>query len=286
VAIPYLIELIKGRFPDVLVKASYNAKVRSVEQAVSFERLGADLICVDQSIHRNFPLLKAIAAGVKAPIQVICTVDCLAGCPNMAAMYHMNNTCTLSSERKQFDRNTRHAVSYCISWCHLMKVVAPERIIKGGFIRPEDLHHYEAVGINQFKLDTRVLTTDHIMERVQAYTSRRYDGDLKRLLSVFPIGFKTRVSELEERPSAPEDDPAFAEFFSLKQRFDFDGMLTIDNRALDGFLERFVGHPCPPSCQGCNYCAAFANKACRWSEDRRNELLRIFESYRGALLEG
>jgi len=286
VAIPYLIELLKSRFPDVKVKASYNAKVNSVQLAKSFAGLGADMICVEQSIHRNFPLLEAIAAGVPTPIQVICTVDCLAGCPNMAAMYHMNNTCILSSDRKQVGRFNRHSVSYCIAWCHLMKLLDPERIIKGGFIRPEDLHYYEAVGINQFKLDTRVLTTDHIIDRVSAYTSRRYDGDLKHLLSVFPIGFKTRLSELEPSRRPAEENPAFEAFFSLKGGFDFDEMLYIDNRALDGFLDRFAGQPCPPSCGDCAYCRNWSEKALRWSPEHRERLTAILEKYRAAVFAG
>lgn len=286
VAIPYLIELIKERFPDAKIKASYNAKIKSVDVARSFADLGADVICVEQSIHRNFPLLEAIADSVDIPIQVICTVDCLAGCPNMSAMYHMNNTCTLSSTRKDVNKNNRHSVSYCISWCHLMKVLDPERIIKAGFIRPEDLHHYEAVGINQFKLDTRVLTTDHIIDRVRAYSDRRWDGDLKHLLSVFPIGFKTRVSELGQPERKPEENEAFEGFFSLKGGFDFDEMLTIDNRALDGFMDRFVKKPCPPSCTNCSYCAQFAKKSLNWDEKQRWRLIDILQNYRTSLMAG
>ena len=226
-AIPLLIEITKARHPKLKVKASYNCKISTVELALAFQGLGADELNIHQPLQRDFKTLAAICEAVDVPIQVIPTVDCVRGCPNMYNMYHMNNTCAVNSGRVTFGKRTRHAGANCIAWCQAVKVQSPEEIIKGGVIRPEDLHLFEAVGVSSFKLDTRTLQTPEAILRVEAYATRRFDGNLMELASVMPLGFKNRSHKLDGRPKFGDTDADYGDFFALKWDFPFDKMLYI-----------------------------------------------------------
>jgi collagenase-like PrtC family protease len=282
-AIPLLIEVTRERFPKLRIKASYNCKICTVDQALAFERLGADELVVHQPLHRDFATLRAVCKAVHVPVQAIPTVDCVRGCPNMSALYHMNNTCAVNSGRVEFGRFSRHGGAYCLGWCQVMKVEHPAEILKGGIIRPEDLACFEEAGVASFKLDTRVHTTPNAIRIVEAYATRRFDGNLVDLASILPLGFKNRSHELDGRPQFGDTDPDYAAFFALKWDFPFSRMLVVDNRKLDGFLERFVSHPCPPSCVGCAHCQTWADRAVTVDQELKERFVRASLTYRKAL---
>jgi len=269
VSTDWLVSLIKLKHPRLKVKVSHNAQVRTVEQARVFEGLGADMITLHQTAVRNLPLVRRMAAAVGVPFQIICTIDCMPGCPNSIG-YHMSGTSTLSSSRQAPNDHNRHASGYCFSWCHLKKLEHPEEILKGGFVRPEDLGVYEAAGVHEFKLDTRVLTTPHILERAARYASRKTGGDLKRLLSVFSLGYKTRVGG--QMGSGVASD------------VDFGRTLVLEGDALDGFLGRFERGLCDMGCSTCEHCRAFARTSMRWDPSQRALAADVLRSYRDWLL--
>jgi len=47
---------------------------------------------------------------------------------------------------------------------------------------PEDLHYYEKLGYETFKIVERNTPTQILLERVKAYSERRYDGNLLDLV--------------------------------------------------------------------------------------------------------
>lgn len=309
VSLASLVEFAKRRYPELKVYISHNSLVRTLDQALRFQDMGADMITLHQTAVRNFRLIERLTSRLTVPLQVICTIDCVPGCPNSIG-YHMAGTSVLSSDRATLDLNTRHASAWCFTWCHLKKLTRPEEILKGGFIRPEDLAHYEAVGICDFKLDTRVLTTPQVVDRARAFANRRWDGDLKRLYSIFSLGYRTRrgtqmgggkASDMpsmslsmkqelpnDPRPVASPTDPESLEaaaFFSLASTIDFDKLLHTNARGLDGFLDRFIKDPCPPSCSSCTWCKRFTANTLAWNEDERKRLVAILRDYRSWLAE-
>lgn len=291
VSLPDMVQLIKRHYPHFKVKASHNCLIRRLPQALMFQELGADMLTLHQTATRDFETLKLLAQKLRIPVQIICTIDCMPGCPNSVG-YHMSGTSTLSSERAELDEHNRHASGYCFAWCHLKKAQAPEEILKGGFVRPEDLARYEAVGINDFKIDTRVLTTPVILARAKAYAERSYSGDLKRLLSVFSLGYKTsRGTQMgggketaDGGGRMTDGKNAGDEFFELAQHVDFAELLDFRNEKLGGFLKFFSGAPCGLDCGECDYCRSWAERTMTWDEGNRQKLVEILTDYRAWLL--
>ena len=284
-ALPDLFGLIKRHYPQFRLKASHMAFINRVEQARMYEELGADLITVHASINRKFSLLKEVVDSVSVPLQIIVTGLCAKGCPNRVS-YHACITSEISSGRVEANEHNRHGTGYCFSFCHLKKLERPELILMGG-VRPEDIHHFEEMGVNHFKLDSRVLKTDQILDRVRAWHDRRWTGDLKRLMSVFSLGYRTwedaQMGGGNESAKC-EVRSAESDFFNLAQHVDF-GKLPVDNAAADGGFEFFLNEACPPACDGCDHCGQFAKKAISWDPKVRAKFIKILSDYRRWLLE-
>jgi len=319
VAFPSLLEIVRTRFSYLKAKISHNATVLTVEDALHWQALGADMICLHRCTHRNFPLLSLLVAALRIPLQAIVTSGCVFGCPNQSSLYHMSITASQSTAGRTASAEARHGQGYCFSWCHRAKLQHPVELVKSAFIRPEDLEVYEEIGIKEFKLDTRVLDTPSLAARVKAYHSRRFDGNFQALFSAFPLAYRTRVgtqmgagpasrtgaadealarfqdagapprngpdpcTDAERCPACPSPVPAAPRRSPSAAPIP---LLWMDNRALDGFVRRFLNHPCPPSCKDCHYCAAFARTALRFNEPRRSEFLSILSEYHTWLADG
>jgi len=284
IAIPFLIEVVKEHFPEFKVKASYNAKIRNLDLARAFQDIGADIICVDHTIHRNFPIIEALTSHLDIPIQLVVGSTTMRSCPNFNALYHSSNECFLTTEGREIDRYTLNSINYCFSWCHALKILEPANVLKTGFIRPEDLHFYEEAGVNHFKMATRGLTTEEIARRVTSYSNRRHEGNLLDIITVFPFVRKYSKKLGNERgPAWRTEHPAIKRFFDLKFERDFSGIMRIDNRALDGYLEKFAASPCGPSCKDCGHCERWAKEAIVIDQDLLEEFVEALNGFRMAL---
>jgi collagenase-like PrtC family protease len=287
-AIPDLFPLVKKHYPQLKIKASHMTFINTVEQARMYEDLGADLITPHASINRQFKLLGAVRDAVSVPIQIIVTGLCARGCPNRVS-YHACATAMLSSGMVEANQHNRHATGYCFSFCHLKKLERPELIMMGG-VRPEDIHHYEKIGVTHFKVDSRVLTTEQIVDRATAWHNQKWEGDLKRLMSVFSLGYRTwagtQMGGGDESRPAPEEqrlnDPSQV-YYSVGHTIDFDRLL-VDNPAMDGVFRPFLNEDCPPACKGCNKCAEVATRAIQFDPVVKEKFMELLKEYRRWLL--
>lgn len=285
VSLPQLLEFVKKHYPGLAVKISHNSTVLTVEQAQMFADLGADQICLMRSTHRNESLLRQLVGHLTIPLQLICTSGCVHGCVNMVSLYHMSQTASLTREDRSDSKHGHHGQGYCFSWCHLKKLQAPEEILKAAFIRPEDLAVYEKMGINQFKLDTRVMSTAAIVARVKAYHGREFDGDLQQLISVFQLAYDTRVGT--QMGTGDADDSAadaFARFFALASHVDFSKLLAIKNRELHQFVRMILDKACPAGCGRCQLCQQAARKVQQFDEAEKAKMIEILTEYRTSLI--
>jgi len=280
VSLPDLVEIVTLRYPSLKVKISHNCMVTTVEQALMFQEMGASMITVHGSVLRDFPLLERMASALSIPIQLICTANCVRGCPNRIS-YHSAATAVLSAERTGAGPHLRHATGYCFSWCHMQKLKDPRRVLMAG-VRPEDVARYRDLGIWNFKLDTRVMRTDQILDRTRAYVSGRWDGDLKRMLSVFSLGYRTTTGTQMGGGMEGSDatDPAVENYFQAAQVVDMDAALEIDNRMLAGLMDRFGPAGCPSECDDCRKCDPLVSAAMDSDPLENARLLEILEAYR------
>jgi len=240
VAIPYLMELIKHQFPDLEVEVSTIAHVNSVARARLFESLGADCIILDSNINRDLRLLEAIRSAVGCELGILTNSLCLFQCPYE---YYHNNT--LGHASQSHNQLGGLYMDYCVLSCTSGRLSDISQFIKSRWIRPEDLHIYEEIGVDFFKIGGRAMPTEWIMNAAVAYSSRHYQGNLYDILCVLPPKIRDVYSALSEAQIGAEDSSP---------------KVYIDNQALEGFADFFRKQDCLSGCVHCNYCQEIADK--------------------------
>ena len=281
-AIPYLFELVKRNFPELRIKASYSNRVTTVEHAVKLANAGAEMVCLHQSMMREFPFLRAVRRALPdTRLQLIVDVSCIPHCPSSYAFHHASACPALSRNDSRETAGGYHSITHGMAWCHSARLNNPSYLLAGGFIRPEDVGRYEDVGIDSLKLATRPLATPAILRKVKAYLDRRYDGNLLDIINIVSFGLPDKMYG-----KATDTSGAAKAYADIKNRFDFSKMVVIDNRALDGFLDHFIKRPCPSSCLGCNVCDTYASKAVTMRPEMVEEFSGLLDEYRAGLCSG
>ncbi|MFX1273865.1 MAG: U32 family peptidase [Promethearchaeota archaeon] len=262
VTIPFLIQLIKEQFPKLKVRVSTISHVNSVNRAKFYEMLGADEITPDVMINRDFKTLSKIKEAIKCKIVLLLTDGCLYQCP--FRHYHYNTLGHASQTHQEFERNY---IDTCILNCNIIKYSQPEEIIKCRWVRPEDLSHYEEIGITDFKIAGRRMSTDWIVRAVKAFSERKYDGNLVDIIQ----GFSMSHGGLEQT------DPNAGIGRTLGK--ESTAKLYIDNNKLNGFIDFFKKQNCIAMCDECNYCKEWAKKAVILNEEATTKYVDSIQNY-------
>jgi collagenase-like PrtC family protease len=263
VTIPYLVELIKRQFPQLKVRVSTIAHVNSVARAKMFESLGADSITLDINTNRDFTLLKAMRDAVNCELTVLLNNLCLYQCPY--ENYHHD---ALGHASQSYNPLRGYYVDYCVLRCTFERLRDVSQIIKCRWVRPEDIHVYEDIGIDGFKISGRSMPTQRILYAARAYSSRHYEGNLYDILNI--ITPKTRVAS----PALPVE---LANAIASPPKF------YIDNRALDGFMDFFKKQNCLSGCGRCDYCQRIANKVIQFDADEVDKYMAALNAFLDSL---
>jgi collagenase-like PrtC family protease len=258
VSMPYLIELIKRQFPQLKVRVSTIAHVSSVARAQMFESLGADSITLDINVNRDFAVLKAIRDAVDCGVTVLMNNLCLYHCPY--EYYHHDG---LGHASQSYNPLRGYHVDYCVLRCTLDRLRDISQNIKCRWVRPEDIHVYEEIGIDMFKISSRSMPSERILHAAAAYSSRHYQGNLYDILNVLTPKTGFIGSDLPgERSNAAAVPPK----------------LYIDNQALDGFLDFFKKRDCLSGCGRCEYCQQIANRVIQFDREEVDEYIATLEA--------
>lgn len=225
VASPVLIEKLHNCFPELKITASAILAVNSLARANMVAKLGASTIVLEEDLTRDFKRLKSISNGCKADTEIIVNTKCTFNC--MYRTFHYNSVAHDIGNNKTIFNYGRN--------CAKFRRENPVEYIKSLWIRPEDLNIYHDYGIQLFKLIGRERLSDiHLLEMIETYFSRSYDGNLIDLI----FGFS-----------------------NTQEHF------YIDNKKLDGFLYKFIKEPyeCLDKCaeNTCNYCKSYLEKSLR-----------------------
>ncbi|MHB8158424.1 MAG: U32 family peptidase, partial [Desulfocucumaceae bacterium] len=149
VSIPYLLQMIKKCYPGFRVKVSVCAQVSNAFQAKYWEGLGADEIALSPwALNRDFAGLQRVRLAVKCRLQLYVNNRCLTGCPFVQYHYSSHSHSSRTGDKEFFINYPRFSCDYLV-------LEQPWRIIASSWIRPEDLHYYEEVGIDSIKLSDR-----------------------------------------------------------------------------------------------------------------------------------
>ena len=261
IATPFMFRLIKKEFPSLKISVSSQANVNNVREAKFWEDLGVDQITLSIfDVSRNFPLLKEIRKAVKCHLQLIANLRCLAGCP-LFRYHNLNNNHGSQAQHilKGF------VLAYYPRKCQYQRISSPVEYIKSNWIRPEDVHYYEELGIDSLKFVDRLLGTRHIISIVKAYTQGYYNGNL---LDLVPFASKvmhdSSFFSYSWRCMRYFFRPFLVNVFRLQKgrKLVFREKIYIDNKKLDGFLDYFIEGKCNFLCEpSCDYCNQFARQA-------------------------
>ncbi|MCC7411620.1 MAG: U32 family peptidase [Gammaproteobacteria bacterium] len=232
---PYVMELLAENFPALELHVSVLAGVDAPMKAIFFRDLGAKVIHLDPQINRDFRRLEAIRNAVDCSLSVLVNESCLLSCP--VRQYHAN---MISHSAESIEG--RYYVDYCYYKCSVARGTDPVQYLRSPWIRPEDLHCYESLGIDFFKVAGREKMgegpsshTGWITQVAQAYSSRRCE-DVAALL----VGLQTIETPFGSALEAPR--------------------VRIDSARLDGFLRYFRDGHCDLDCPTCKHCAAWAGR--------------------------
>ncbi|MGZ8441445.1 MAG: U32 family peptidase [Candidatus Deferrimicrobiaceae bacterium] len=299
VSSPYLLALVKTRYPALKVRVSVFGGVDRVRKAQMWEEMGADCIVLDSIlVNRELAALERIRKAVRCDLELLVNNNCLSGCA--LSPMHMN---ALSHAGQEWHGNRGFLIDWCFLKCTEMKLRDPVNYIRSEWIRPEDLHVYEGLGYDLFKIAERDIPTPIMITRVRAYAERRYAGNLLDLVQPFAFrGGKGGETHYRRGPGW------FLRFLLrpglvnplrmalLKRLADLRRMtgpvtgeppVYIDNRSLDGFLTRFRESGCRDiDCAECRWCHEFARKAIRIDETARARALEAYDAVFQALHDG
>jgi collagenase-like PrtC family protease len=290
VSSPLLLRLVKTRYPGLKVRISVFGGVDRVRKAQMWEEMGADSIVLDSIlVNREFASLEKIRKAVRCDLELLVNNCCLLGCSMSPA--HMN---ALSHAGQSWHGNGGFFIDWCLLRCTELKLRDPVNHLRAEWIRPEDLSLYEELGYDLFKVAERDLPTPVMVNRVRAYAARRYDGNLLDLVQPYALQgvdandryyrkgirwyLRFLLRPLLVNPARMLRLKRLADLRRMTRPADGPPPVFVDNRALDGFMERFRETGCrDQECGTCRWCHEFAEKAVRVDEALRAETLAAYE---------
>ena len=290
VANVYFLRLIKRRHPRLKVRVSSHRFTDTPRKVRFWVENGADYIVISEvNIHREFRILRAMqqaACGVE--LQLIVNNWCRTDCA-IAGNHAVNLSNASQSRGKGFP------LDYCSIVCNNIRLRDPVNYLRANWIRPEDLSLYEDMGYHNFKIVERNSPTQVLLERVKAYAGRRYDGNLLDLVQnyAYPeekFGEKAKEAYSYRRMLKYFIKPQMVNMLKFPRVIEFgktasvlyplrgENPVQIDNRKLDGFMDRFRDAGCQDvDCESCRYCHEWADRVIRIDPEWKARMERIYD---------
>lgn len=285
VASPFLLKLIKKSYPEFSVRIGVFAGIDSAHKARQWQEMGADVLCVSAiACNRDFERLTRIREATSVDLQLIVNASCLPDCAYEPT--HMN---LLSDSSRKGSRNNEYCLDYCFLHCSAERLADPSNLLRAVWIRPEDLHHYEALGYDYFKIVERSCPTDLLLKRVDAYAHRRFDGNLLEIVGpVAKIKKELGAGRKEQfrmvkaflQPGKVKISTVLAmkRYAEMVVQHEFEesrAPVYVANEDLQGFLRGMPQQNCERGrCTECGYCTRWAAEAITIDPHYRTEALR------------
>jgi collagenase-like PrtC family protease len=274
-----VVTLVRRHFPDLRIRGSVLSWPTNLPRLKYQESLGVDPLIIPYSeFNRDFTMLPKIRSGLSCGMQLFVNVSCIYNCHYLAE--HANSVGHASQVRKGMP--PAHAfIDFYLWQCTRRRLLQPELFLMSRWIRPEDLHVYEAMGYDEFKIIDRSRSTAWLLRVTKAYADRQYKGNLLDIISLEmlgdPAGFHTDIEDqVRERMRHydTEERQLMLRMLKLRRRLlEFD--ISIDNAELEGFLEGFQKIRCAETlCEECRYCHGYAKRAVRFDRAEADVLAK------------
>ncbi|RMH54335.1 MAG: hypothetical protein D6679_13805 [Candidatus Hydrogenedentota bacterium] len=256
---PFLLRVVKEHTP-LKVRVSVFARADDERKVASWLDLGASIVVLDSMLVNRDP--KRLARLAKKfdsnTLEIFVNNRCELGCA--WAPCH-------AKDIGEASRNLIPRPDACYFQCQAEFARDPARLMMQDWIRPEDLHLYEELGYRRFKIAGRGCSTERLVQRVQAYSSRRFDGNLLDLLARGNVHLDPRTAFSTFFLSGLRHLRLLRQASRTADRIEKD--LWIENRALDGYLEAVFrkGGCLPEKCFRCSLCREWGRNAVRFPEE-------------------
>ncbi|MBF0275842.1 MAG: U32 family peptidase [Nitrospinae bacterium] len=289
---PLLLKTIKKSYPNISVRISVFAGVDHVRKARMWQDMGADSITLDSMlVNREFSTLEAIRKYTDIDLQLMVNNSCMTSCA--MSQGHMG---FLAHASQSSHHTGGFSPDYCYISCSKMKMDERVNYIRADWIRPEDLKAYTDIGYNYFKITERTAPTYILKKRVKAYAEQSYEGNLLDLIQPFSYpepkegekGKAGGVSQLRfiwkfakpwmSNPLKLLKMNKLAQKRNMLTPRKGEAPVIIDNKKLDGFLERFKTSGCRDlDCELCRYCHDWAEKTVHVGEAYEKECQELYK---------
>lgn len=244
---PYLIAVIKNRFPKIRICLSVIAGVNSLQEIKIYEKMGVCRIVLDPNINRNFETLRYVRNHTNIELELLANNPCLLKCPFMRYHYEINSHISIKKEGNP---------AFPSVICKNIRLKNLEEIIKSPWIRPSDAHRYADLGINYIKLAGRERSFEWILNAVKHYIKEQDGANFYQFIE------KTGWKFFQEKNKDLKDLNVSIPF--LPENF------------LDFFEQR---KECGIKCEACGYCKKVAEKYIRINnQDIREKYLKEISS--------
>lgn len=162
IAHPFLMELVKEHTQMQLIVSTV-CDVRNGQTAAYFEKMGADVLVPSMNVNWNFKALKDIKRAAKnMKLRLLVNEFCVHECPSRR--FHYNHV-THGGDNVDYFSN-------CVG--NLKKT--PSLFLMNSAIRPEDTDLFSEFA-DEFKIVSRMCKPDYIIKMIEAYSSKKYDGN-------------------------------------------------------------------------------------------------------------
>ncbi len=270
-----MLSIIKEILPHVEINIGLAGNIDSLKKVGEFEKMGAKGLTLSVDLNRQFKKLKTIRKNSNSRITLLASLTCLPSCHSMISC--MNSLSHSSSDGGNDDSMP---VNLPLLNCFFRKLKTPWLILTAPFIRPEDVTHYEKIGIDELKFTDRYNSTDELTNKLNAYINGIYDGNLLDLLS-----FRLSKSEGSFR-----DRKLFIPKTKLKSIINMEKELKlsktpeiiINNRDLDGFLSFFIENDIDCTwmdCDKCSWCKKIGENSIKYNIEQTEAAWKRFISF-------
>lgn len=223
-----IIEIINSLNIEVELVVSTIAQVSNLELASYYIENKVKRIVLSECINRDFKTLKQLCKYTNCNYELIVNSMCFINCP-FRNMHYNQISIDFGKDINEISK------SYYPNRCIMRRNKCSSNYMKLAFIRPEDVSSYEAVGIKYFKIQGRqAIKHGNIYKTVETYFKESYEGNLLRLLDCFIQGNSTNN-------------------------------IYIDNKDLEGFINKFINSQCELNCQECKHCENYAKSSLKSS---------------------
>lgn len=246
---PYLVTVIKNKFPKLNICLSIIAGVGNMQEIKIYEGMGINRIVLDANINRAFELLKSIRKQTNIKLEVLANNPCLLKCP--FRRYHPEIDSHISIKEREIP-------PFPSIMCKNIRLNNFEEIIKSPWIRPFDAHRYTELGIDYIKLSGRGKNTEWIINLARHYLEEKDGANFYQFIEKNSWNFfhekNKKLENLEiSIPFLPND---FLDFF-VRKNFD-----------------------CDIQCKICGYCKRIAEQYVKVNNQKtREKYLKYIDAF-------